>query len=72
MITAAVATNRTRLRLSASRDSGSGKLGQQAQKAKMLETCGTTNSNVPPRPTINFLRLPAEFPEPESREALRR
>jgi hypothetical protein len=37
MITATVATNRIRLRLSGIRE-GSGKIGQQAQKVKMLET----------------------------------
>jgi hypothetical protein len=57
MITVEIATNRTRLRLSARRE-GFGELGQQAQKAKMLVTCGTTNSNAPPQ-TDHQLSAPA-------------
>src|SRR5512133_3596036 len=67
MITEAVATNRAPAsRLSATSVESSGRLGQHAQEAKMLEIQGTLISKRAAQATINFRRLLPESPRTEA------
>jgi hypothetical protein len=67
MITATVPTNRAQLQRLSACETGSGRLEEHAQKAKMLETQGMTNTSVTPKPTTNFRRVLLELPRTETR-----